>query len=95
MLISRSSPRFQAQRAIASTQSINVDGIPLNVIDTAGLRDAADEVEQLGIARTLAEIERADVVVHLIDATSVEQQYAVLDRVKHRSASVSGAQCRC
>ncbi len=43
-------------------QQIDVDGIPLNVIDTAGLREATDEVERLGIARTLAEIERADVV---------------------------------
>ena len=49
-------------------QRIDVDGIPLNVIDTAGLREATDEVEQLGIARTLAEIERADVVVHMVDA---------------------------
>ncbi|MGH6611393.1 MAG: tRNA uridine-5-carboxymethylaminomethyl(34) synthesis GTPase MnmE, partial [Burkholderiaceae bacterium] len=43
-------------------QQIEVDGIPLNVIDTAGLRESSDEVEQLGIARTLAEVERADVV---------------------------------
>ncbi len=34
-------------------QQIDVDGIPLNVIDTAGLREATDEVERLGIARTL------------------------------------------
>ena len=66
------------------TQSIDVDGIPLNVIDTAGLRDATDEVEQLGIARTLAEIERADVVVHLIDATSSSSNTAVLERVKQQ-----------
>ncbi|MEP6607597.1 MAG: tRNA uridine-5-carboxymethylaminomethyl(34) synthesis GTPase MnmE [Burkholderiaceae bacterium] len=49
-------------------QPIDVDGIPLNIIDTAGLRESTDEVEKLGIARTLAEIERADVVLHLLDA---------------------------
>lgn len=65
-------------------QQINVDGIPLNVIDTAGLRDATDEVEQLGIARTLAEIERADVVVHLVDATSSADDTGVLERVKQQ-----------
>ncbi|MDQ3446541.1 MAG: tRNA uridine-5-carboxymethylaminomethyl(34) synthesis GTPase MnmE [Pseudomonadota bacterium] len=65
-------------------QQINVDGIPLNVIDTAGLREAADEVEQLGIARTLAEIERADVVVHLVDATQSVNDAGVLERVSER-----------
>ena len=55
-------------------QQINVDGIPLNVIDTAGLREAADEVEQLGIARTLAEIERADVVAAPGRCDSVDQR---------------------
>ncbi len=66
-------------------QSIEVDGIPLNVIDTAGLREATDEVEQLGIARTLAEIERADVVVHLVDATSSANDASVLERVTGRA----------
>lgn len=65
-------------------QPINIDGIPLNVIDTAGLREAADEVEQLGIARTLAEIERADVVVHLVDATQSVNDAGVLQRVSER-----------
>ena len=46
-------------------QAIELDGIPLNVIDTAGLREATDEVERIGIARTWQEVERADVVLHL------------------------------
>ncbi len=49
-------------------QTVQVHGIPLNIIDTAGLRDSADEVERIGMARTLAEVERADVVLHLVDA---------------------------
>ncbi len=65
-------------------QQIDVDGIPLNVIDTAGLREATDEVERLGIARTWAEIERADVVVHLVDATSSVDDAAVLEQ-RHRA----------
>lgn len=47
---------------------IEIEGIPLHVIDTAGLRDSDDVVEQIGIARAWSEIERADVVLHLIDA---------------------------
>jgi tRNA modification GTPase len=49
-------------------QTIQIEGIPLHIIDTAGLRDTEDEVERLGIARTWQEIERADVILHLLDA---------------------------
>jgi tRNA modification GTPase len=49
-------------------QTIQIEGIPLHVIDTAGLRDTEDEVEKIGIQRTWNEIERADVVLHLLDA---------------------------
>jgi len=66
------------------SQQISVDGIPLNVIDTAGLRAAIDEVERLGIARTLAEIERADVVLHIVDQTQTDNDSAVLQNVQQR-----------
>jgi len=52
----------------ALRETIQVHGIPLHIVDTAGLRETADEVEQLGIARSWNEIERADVVLHLLDA---------------------------
>ena len=51
------------------TQAIAVSGVPLNIIDTAGLRDTDDPIERIGIERTWAEIERADVVVHLVDGS--------------------------
>jgi len=50
------------------TQTIQIEGIPLHIIDTAGLRDAQDEVEKIGIERTWGEIARADLVLHLLDA---------------------------
>jgi tRNA modification GTPase len=49
-------------------ESINVEGIPLHIIDTAGLRDTSDVVEQMGIARSWKEIERADVILRLADS---------------------------
>jgi tRNA modification GTPase len=49
-------------------RQIEVAGIPLTVIDTAGLRETQDEVERLGIARTRAAIERADLALVLVDA---------------------------
>jgi tRNA modification GTPase len=50
------------------SQTIQIEGIPLHVIDTAGLRETEDEVEKIGIERTWNEIGRADVVLHLLDA---------------------------
>ncbi|OWT63639.1 tRNA uridine-5-carboxymethylaminomethyl(34) synthesis GTPase MnmE [Candidimonas nitroreducens] len=49
-------------------QQIHIDGVPLHIVDTAGLRDTEDTVESLGIARSWAEIEKADVILHLQDA---------------------------
>ena len=49
------------------TQLIQIDGVPLHVVDTAGLRDALDEVEKIGIERTWSEIESADAVLFLHD----------------------------
>jgi tRNA modification GTPase len=52
----------------ALRETIHINGIPLHLVDTAGLREADDEVERLGIARSWQEIERADVVLHMLDA---------------------------
>ena len=48
-------------------QTIKIEGIPLHIIDTAGLRETQDIVEQKGIERTHAAIENADMVIWLID----------------------------
>ena len=45
-----------------------IEGVPIHVVDTAGLRDSADRVERLGIERTLREIARADVVLWVTEA---------------------------
>ena len=49
-------------------QTIQIDGVPLNIVDTAGLRETQDEVERMGIERTWSEIEKADIVLLLVDA---------------------------
>ena len=48
-------------------QTIQIDGVPLHIIDTAGLRESDDAVERIGIQRTWEEIATADVVIHLHD----------------------------
>jgi len=47
---------------------VEIAGIPLTIVDTAGLRDTADPVEAIGIERTWAAVERADLVLLLVDA---------------------------
>ncbi len=63
--------------------TLSIEGIPLHVIDTAGLRETSDEVEKIGIERSWRELERADVVVQLVDArlgVGVEDR-AIADRL--------------
>lgn len=49
-------------------EAIQIQGVPLHVIDTAGLRETDDAVEKIGIARTWAALENADVALLLVDA---------------------------
>jgi tRNA modification GTPase len=57
-------------------ERIHVDGLPVHVVDTAGLREAADEVEGEGVRRARREIERADLVLYVIDASAAPAQAA-------------------
>jgi len=49
-------------------EHIHIDGMPLHIADTAGLREGADEVEQIGIERAWNEIEQADRILLVVDA---------------------------
>ena len=75
--------------AVRST--LQVEGIPLHVIDTAGLRESTDEIEKIGITRTWHEIERADVVVLLVDSqTGVgDAERAILAQLPARLAQIT------
>ena len=60
-------------------QTIQIEGVPLHVIDTAGLRDSHDEVERIGIARAWDEIAGADAVLFLHDLSRC-------DAIEYRAA---------
>lgn len=53
-------------------EHIHIDGMPLHIIDTAGLREATDQVEQIGIERAWKEIEQADRVLFMVDGTTTD-----------------------
>ena len=55
-------------------QTIQIEGVPLHVIDTAGLRESDDEVERIGIARAWEEIASADAVLFLHDLTRMQEE---------------------
>ncbi len=70
----------------AVRQAIALAGIPVYIVDTAGLRETADPVEQIGIARTWAEVERADAAVVIVDAKVglIDADRVILDRLPAR-----------
>jgi tRNA modification GTPase len=49
---------------------ISLRGYPLRLVDTAGIRESDDEIERAGMARTRRQVERADLVLHLADASA-------------------------
>ena len=66
------------------SQLIHIQGVPITIVDTAGLRETSEKIESIGIERSWDEISRADVVINLKDASN---QDLVLDEkiTLHRS----------
>lgn len=65
------------------SQLIQIKGIPLHVVDTAGLREGLDEVEKIGIERAWMEIESADAVLFLHDLARQEKVGSLHDAVNY------------
>ncbi|MCI5896045.1 MAG: tRNA uridine-5-carboxymethylaminomethyl(34) synthesis GTPase MnmE [Candidatus Aphodousia sp.] len=66
---------------------VNLGGVALRLVDTAGVRNTEDKVEAIGIERTLQAVEKADVVLHLFDATAEltdDEGAATLEKVRSR-----------
>jgi tRNA modification GTPase len=70
----------------ALREDILIEGVPLHVVDTAGLREPADEVERIGVERAWRELERADVVLAVFEAGAGigAADRAVLERFAER-----------
>ena len=69
--------------------TIDINGITFRFIDTAGIRQTQDEVEQIGITRTYAAIDKARIVLWLIDAEpSTEEAKDVLQRTENKKLIV-------
>ncbi|MBX5460296.1 MAG: tRNA uridine-5-carboxymethylaminomethyl(34) synthesis GTPase MnmE [Steroidobacteraceae bacterium] len=64
-------------------ERIDIDGMPLHVLDTAGLRESPDDIEKEGIRRAQAEFARADRVLFVIDAAEDPDGRAYIEERKH------------
>lgn len=54
-------------------ESIHLDGMPLHIVDTAGLRETTDVIEQEGVRRARAQLQQADLILLMVDATDAKQ----------------------
>ena len=74
----------------ALREAIQIEGVPINIIDTAGLRDSGDEVERLGVERARAELRRADVVLAVFDASVglLAEDRAVLEELPREGRQI-------
>lgn len=91
---------LQEERAIVSEipgttrdtieEVLHLDGIAFRLIDTAGIREAADAIERIGVERTLAKIEQSALLIFVFDVatTSPEQLAADLDRLKREGLHI-------
>lgn len=63
-------------------EDLNLNGLPVQLIDTAGLRDSADEVERIGIDRAREELDKADVVLMVVDSARAldDEEKALLSK---------------
>jgi tRNA modification GTPase len=62
-------------------EHIQIDGMPLHIVDTAGLRDSGDEIEQEGIRRAWREMESADRILLVVDDSDAAGQYIDADAI--------------
>ena len=69
---------------------INVDGIPLKIIDTAGIRETNDFVEKIGVEKAIGLIKDADLVIALFDSSNEleEEDYKILELIKNKKSIV-------
>ncbi|HEY4543528.1 MAG TPA: tRNA uridine-5-carboxymethylaminomethyl(34) synthesis GTPase MnmE [Tissierellaceae bacterium] len=69
---------------------VNIDGIPLKIIDTAGIRETEDVVEQIGVTRARESIKDADLIISIFDASRqlTEEDYDIIDIVNENNSIV-------
>lgn len=74
---------------------VNIDGIPLKIIDTAGIRNAKDDIEKIGVEKAIRLIQSADLIIAIFDITKPleEEDYKILELIKNKKCIVLLNKC--
>lgn len=69
---------------------VTINGIPLKLVDTAGIRDASDEVEKIGVAKSIKQAEEADLIIAIFDSSKdlTEEDTEILKLIKNKKAII-------
>ena len=69
---------------------IQIDGIPLKIIDTAGIRKAGDEVEQIGVEKAKKIAEKSDIIIAIFDVSRDlnEEDFDILENIKNKNSII-------
>ena len=69
---------------------VNIEGVPLKLVDTAGIRDAKDEVEKIGIAKSKEIAKEADLIIAIFDSSKelTEEDKEILDIIKNKKSII-------
>lgn len=65
---------------------VNISGIPLKIVDTAGIRDTEDKVEKIGVQKAINKIEEADLIIMVLDSSRAleEEDKKIIEYVKNK-----------
>ncbi len=66
---------------------INIDGIPLNIIDTAGIRETNDYVESIGVQKSLEYIEKADLIIYILNSNEkiTAEDISIFEKIRYKN----------
>lgn len=74
---------------------LNINGLPLRIMDTAGIRDVQDIAEKEGVKRSLRSIENADLVIAIFDRSELlkDEDFEVIEKIKKKNAIIVLNKC--
>lgn len=81
---------FEGTTRDSIEEFISIDGIPIKLIDTAGIRQAKDEVEKIGIQKSKKIAEESDLIISIFDSTKelTQEDLEILELIKNKNAII-------
>ena len=72
------------------SETVNIRGITLNIIDTAGIRDTDDIVEKIGVDKAIESVDKADLILYVVDGSIDldENDYRIIDKIRDKNVIV-------